>query len=191
MQTYRVEVAHRETGAADVLYVEALSEQEAATIANDRGWMVGKVTDVPPVVVPGKNDATFVPNLRDRKRTRPPVWIAWVTAGLVAGMLIGFILGRETNLVRRSPSDVGIAPSGSRTLSNADKWQLSAEREKHRRILAEMAGMLQQFRGESDPLVRASIFASASKAREEAARWLDAAEVERILPARQIPEPTR
>ena len=50
MQVYRVEVADRETGKSEVIAVKAASAADAARIANERGWLVGSVSDVPPPV---------------------------------------------------------------------------------------------------------------------------------------------
>ncbi len=48
---YRLQVASKETGAADVLFLEAESPAAATALANEQGWLVSMVEDAPPIVL--------------------------------------------------------------------------------------------------------------------------------------------
>jgi hypothetical protein len=49
MRVFRLDVAHRDTGATDVLFLEAVTPEDAAKTANDRGWVVAAIDEAPPV----------------------------------------------------------------------------------------------------------------------------------------------
>lgn len=72
MPTFDVKAAHRETGKPDVLTIEAPTPEEAVTIANDRGWLVEDVREVPPVIVPPPRSATPESAAQPRKQA-----LAW------------------------------------------------------------------------------------------------------------------
>ena len=161
------------TGKPEAIAVEAASADGARRIASERGWVVGRVSDVPPT--PQAGSAT--PQSRDKRA----VWIvACGCVGVAGGALgVGYQWGKTAENCRAATE--GRAMVDDMLTAERDKWRAS----------------LRQYADLYLPMAKRRLIRPSdrpcspkhAKAREEAAKWLDAKEVERLLPASSIPDP--